>query len=76
MGTVSITLTSMLLSNSALVTSIVEVVLTFSFNMLSKKLERIISNPKDREIEEPITMGVTFGMSIGPKFALSQMLKT
>ena len=74
-GTVSITL-SMSLSNSASVTSIVEVALTFSFNMLSKKLESIISNPKDREIEEPITMGVTFGMSIGPKFALSQMLKT
>ena len=43
--------------------------------MLSKKLERMISKPKDREIEEPITMGVTFSTSSGPKFALPQTLK-
>ena len=52
-----------------------EAVRTFSFNMLSKKLERITSKPKDREIEEPTTMGVTLWTSSGPKFALSQMLK-
>ena len=35
------------LSNSAPLTSIVEVVLTFSFNMLNKKLERMTSKPND-----------------------------
>ena len=63
------------LSNSAPLTSIVEVVLTFSFNMLNKKLERMTSKPNDTESEEPITIGVTLSTSSGPKFVLPQMLK-
>jgi hypothetical protein len=54
--------------------TIFEVVLTLSFNMLSKKLDRMTSNPKDNEIEEPITTVVTFSTSSGPNCAFPQML--
>ena len=32
-------------------------------------------NPKDTEIEDPTTMGVTFWTSSSPKFALPQLIK-
>jgi hypothetical protein len=62
------------LSSSALLKIIVEVVLTFSLSMLNKKLERMTSNPKDKQTDDPITMGVTFSTSSGPKFAPPQIV--